>query len=524
MKNKYFYMVLSAAALMGFTSCDNYLDVTPDNRTELDNKTKIEKILTSAYPLNTCTYVKEMSSDNADDSGTKYSFADIFQQDSYLWKDHLGTENDSEYNFWSGCYTAITSANAAIEGIDKLGNPSSLSAERAEALLCRAYAHFALANVFCNAWSAKSGTTDLGIPYVKATEKTVNPKYERGTLDEVYKNIDADIQEALPLVSDEYYSVPKYHFNVKAAYAFAARFYLYYHQWEKVVEYASKVVGSDPSVVVRDWATIGALSKNGNIQPNAFIDSNNKANLLIMTADSSWGVQGGAYISGLRYSHTPNIATQETCWSAGPWGDGSKVCRIGTFSNSNSMPTRVIVRKLGAYFEYTDAVAGIGYYHIVQPIFTTDETLLCRAEAYTMLKQYDKALADMNIWEAAYTTKTSGETLDDINNFYGNMAYYKPSPIMSSTPKKALNPVDFTVETGTQENMLQYILHARRILTLHEGLRWEDVKRWGIVIYRRSDLDTGVEITDELKVNDPRRAIQIPSDVITAGLPANPRN
>ena len=30
------------------------------------------------------------------------------------------------------------------------------------------------------------------------------------------------------------------------------------------------------------------------------------------------------------------------------------------------------------------------------------------------------------------------------------------------------------------------ILHMRRIATLHEGLRWPDIKRYGIVIYRRS--------------------------------------
>jgi len=30
-------------------------------------------------------------------------------------------------------------------------------------------------------------------------------------------------------------------------------------------------------------------------------------------------------------------------------------------------------------------------------------------------------------------------------------------------------------------------------------------------------------VADTLKIDDPRRAIQLPQDVITAGLPANPR-
>ena len=49
-----------------------------------------------------------------------------------------------------------------------------------------------------------------------------SPKYTRGTLAEVYSKIDADLIEGLPLITDEFYSVPKYHFNQKAAYAFAA--------------------------------------------------------------------------------------------------------------------------------------------------------------------------------------------------------------------------------------------------------------------------------------------------------------
>ena len=46
------------------------------------------------------------------------------------------------------------------------------------------------------------------------------------------KNIqtDADLEEGLPLIDDNIYLRVKYHFNKKAAYAFAARFYLYYTQ------------------------------------------------------------------------------------------------------------------------------------------------------------------------------------------------------------------------------------------------------------------------------------------------------
>ena len=73
--------------------------------------------------------------------------------------------------------------------------------------------------------------------------------------------------------------------------------------------------------------------------------------------------------------------------------------------------------------------------------------------------------------------------------------------------------------------MLQCILQLRRLVTMHEGLRMQDVKRYGIVIYRRQvDASQNVlKVTDEMRANDPRRAVQLPQDVINAGLKPNPR-
>ncbi|MEO4962483.1 RagB/SusD family nutrient uptake outer membrane protein, partial [Bacteroides thetaiotaomicron] len=67
------------------------------------------------------------------------------------------------------------------------------------------------------------------------------------------------------------------------------------------------------------------------------------------------------------------------------------------------------------------------------------------------------------------------------------------------------------------------ILHMRRIATLHEGLRWPDIKRYGIVIYRRSIANNNIVVTDEMPVNDARRAMQIPKSVVLAGMQPNPR-
>jgi hypothetical protein len=72
---------------------------------------------------------------------------------------------------------------------------------------------------------------------------------------------------------------------------------------------------------------------------------------------------------------------------------------------------------------------------------------------------------------------------------------------------------------------------VRRIHTIFEGLRLFDVKRYGITIYRRQISNVAAQgspasiekVYDSLTVNDPRRAMQLPQDVISAGLDPNPR-
>ena len=64
MKNKIAILIMLGGT--AFTSCDKYLDETPDNRTELDSKEKISKLLVSAYPNTSFAELAELSSDNTD--------------------------------------------------------------------------------------------------------------------------------------------------------------------------------------------------------------------------------------------------------------------------------------------------------------------------------------------------------------------------------------------------------------------------------------------------------------------------
>ncbi len=516
--------VMLATAFM--TSCDDFLNTLPDNRTQINTEEKVKELLVNAYPTNYFAEINEMASDNTDDNGASWQAENQLQIQAATWKDITTQDDDAPYQIWQSYYRAIGTANQALEAIEKQGSPQSLNPQKGEALLCRAYAHFILTNLFCQAYNSKTSKTDLGIPYVTTPETTVSPKYDRGTVAEDYANIAKDLEEGLPLINDAAYSKPNYHFNKRAANAFAARFYLYYMQddksnLDKVISHASEVLTSNPQALLCDWASIGDLSPNNGIRANAFMDTKNASNLLVLSTYSQWDRIFGPYSGGEKYTHNSKIAKTETANAKGLLGS-----LHFTIPSYPQIPTKIIMAKFGEYFEFTDPVNGTGYIHMLYPAFTTDELLLDRAEAYALKGEYPKAMEDMNLLTHNFSAGAPTVTSQLINDIYGNganaYAYYTPT---EPTPKKKLEP-DFSLPAGS-EMYIQAILHLRRVLSLHEGLRWFDIKRYGITIYRRVvENGTGaISVYDTMKKDDPRRAFQLPQEAIKdGGLTPNPRN
>lgn len=545
-------MALAAITVLA-SSCDKFLDKMPDNRAEIDSQSKIRAILTSAYPNNTYLTFSEYMSDNVDNIGDDNPGTSRFVDQCYAWEEITEITNDCPKYFWGGCYEAIAHANQALLAIQELSGcedeldpvkvaEAGLGPEMAEALLCRAYNHFQLVNFFCLAYNAKTADKDLGVPYMEGVETELNPQYERGTVKEDYEKIEKDILIALDYVNDAYYKVPKYHFNVKAAWALATRFWLFYEKWDKAVEAATNCLGSQPGQVLRNWQARSKLEHDRTVLSNDFINSSYDSNLLLMTSYTQFGYYFG-YPGITKYSHNSYLSFTEVSYAKNVWGNAESGWRnVSSWYwdppvwYNGSTFDQIAFWKIPYLFEYTDPVAGIGYAHAVAPAFTMDEVLLSRAEAYAMLGDYDNAAADLNTW-AHNMIRPSYFTFDltkeNIVDFYSAIPYWKPN---APTIKKHLNPsFKIGVENSVQECLLQCALGFKRIENVAQGLRWLDIKRYGIVVYRRTmepdpdaaQYDAALRVkngeVDSLSVNDLRRAMQIPADVISAGLEPNPR-
>ena len=85
-----------AALALSFTlaSCNEWLDVMPDNRAEVDTEDKVASILVSAYPDISYIMCAELSSDNVDDFGSSVPAHNRILGQYFRWEDVTETDNE----------------------------------------------------------------------------------------------------------------------------------------------------------------------------------------------------------------------------------------------------------------------------------------------------------------------------------------------------------------------------------------------------------------------------------------------
>lgn len=469
--------------LISTPGCDRYLEESPDNRVELNTLNKAAQLLTNAYSEASYYFTEWMGDQVIYTSGTQKRQNELR---IYGWEE-VGadpTDQDTPEFYWNSTYNAIAHANEVLAVIDQLpGEEAQRRAIKGEALLARAYGHFMLVNLFAKHYDSNTASADLGVPYVTEPETEFIKTYRRASVEQVYNLVEADLLEGLELVNGSFLSNSgKYHFTRESALAFASRFYLFKYDFNECIRYSDMLLGSNPAAYVKDIAALLEQRINTEDYIRLYTSPNDQSNLLLIRQETFIYSNIGFY---------PDNNLYRSLFDSNPFGAtdlrADPAFRIGEDG--------ILVAKFESLFQRTSLTSNVGFPYTIAMSFRGEEVLLNRAESYAQTNRLDEAVADLQLLSSQRYSEPVTLTLDVIQDY-----------IRSGNPT---------------EDILRYLLFLERPKEfIHEGLRWFDIKRYGLEVTH--SFPDGSEIT--LTSNDNRKALQIPEAAQKIGeLQPNPR-
>lgn len=480
--------ILALTGMILFIGCDDFLDEVPDNRVQLDDLDKAGQLLTNAYSVASPAFTEWMTDNVGFTRGVNIRQN---QQQAYEWEDITGgpTEQDTPDFYWFETYNAIAHANEVLAVVDELpvhteDDEARKDAIEAEALLARAYGHFMLVNLFGKHYGQDAGS-DPGVPYVKVPETEFIQQYERESVRKVYQEVEDDLLDGLEMVNDNFYNNSgKYHFNRNAALAFASRYYLFKGDMIRCIQYSTELLGSEPGTFVRDMTSPVFQNAKSSIQgyPQLYSSPDLASNLLLMRKIS--------LVQRPDFGHGPTQEFYSDLFAANPFPGTTDERENPAFVKGDNALLPVRYENL---FERSSLNSNVGFPYHIALVFRGEEVLLNRAEAYVYQNNLDAALADLQVFvDRRYSGGTTELTSERLRAFFG-----------------ATNEPDFS----DQSILLNYILFERQKEFIIQGLRWFDIKRYGMRVIH--DLEDGSTIS--LESEDPRKVLQIPTSAIEVG-------
>lgn len=236
--------IVMMLAMIGFTSCDDFLDITPTGKVIAKTGKEYRALLT--YEYKNFPEDRGLATLRSDEMTLSKASTSTEDYDSYFdiwaWND-LNQQSTTVSFGWRRYYHAIYIANYIIENQTKIteATQDEISQLVGEAYMMRAYCHFLLVNLYADAYTHCNPATTRGIPL--SLEANVNNVLTCSSVEQVYQQVIADIKEAKTRLKvaawDEGYT---YRFNQISADALLARVYLYKGDWQDALAEAKVVM------------------------------------------------------------------------------------------------------------------------------------------------------------------------------------------------------------------------------------------------------------------------------------------
>ncbi len=157
------------------------------------------------------------------------------------WQTHRAASSTYLKFYYYFYYQLILNANILLEAIDDVDitNQNRYNAVYGESLAMRAWAHFMLVQFYGKRYQAGTTNDQLGVGYMK--ESSMEPK-PRDTVEDCYKWIHEDLDEAIKYLADYTPEVYATHIDLAVAYGIKARVYLAQQNYTEAARYADLAI------------------------------------------------------------------------------------------------------------------------------------------------------------------------------------------------------------------------------------------------------------------------------------------
>jgi starch-binding outer membrane protein, SusD/RagB family len=314
-----------------------------DVETNVNTAEDLDGIILGAYDrMNAATYLgrdyivyAEVRSDNAFSNGNSGRFVGPAQF-------FLNATDAYPSDTWLQIYRVIANANIVINTEVEDNESAAVQHLKGEAYAIRALAHMDLLRLYGEQYSG--GT--LGVPYITVyNSEELYPS--RLTIDEVWNNIGADLEEAEAKMSSSYDSDSPTRITTLGVAALQSRYYLYTKNYTAVIEAAERVIESgayslaDADTYTEIWSGSGGSTS---VFELAFTSTDNLSN------DAIYNIYQGASYGDIEVTTDLYDAYEDT--------DARK--KLYTYNESTGK-----IRMTGKYPNLTANIRVIRYAEVV---------------------------------------------------------------------------------------------------------------------------------------------------------------
>lgn len=467
---KFYKIVLIFILTAAFISCQDELDTNPTDSTSGDVLfSDVQKANVALNGIYRAMYVADEWSVNwADEEFGVKAFTltyDLMGEDmvqneggsGWFWFDYMYNvksdythKSGRPYSVWFFYYTLISNANSIIAAEENItGAPSEISSLIGQAYALRAYSYFSLIRFYQQTYVGNQDAP--GVPLYTEPTTNISEGNPRGTVADVYNQIDADINMAIQLLDPDV-AAPRVHSS-------------------HIDYYVANGLKANIALEKNDWATAESAADIAMSGGTSMLTFENVANRFAFNDANAptvlWGLQLIAeqidgfqsYFGHMDASASFYAESARKCissWLYNQMGNNDirkQVWWLGPLDANSELGVELSYNQFK--FQFSDKTNALGDYIMMRH----EEMMLIKAEALCMQDKYSQARAILSELMAERDPDYDISVLSDAKTL---------------TVSDANGP---TTPAGGSNTLLDEIILQRRIELWGEVGRIQDIKR-----------------------------------------------